>query len=147
MSGLGSGAGCFGNWDCAGRNKQSIHGKVIKWTAPVQTFCFLLSIDGPCQSLVLWPNLIMDYTPDNMSIYPSPTGLFSYPVFMFLTFIIPRHFFWCRLNHTLFISIQGLWFGNRFPGSKPLLAQAMNKIMKVQQYSCWIQYFCGTSVD
>ncbi|KAL9368375.1 hypothetical protein Peur_039574 [Populus x canadensis] len=40
------------------------------------------------ENLVLWPNLIMDYTPDNMSIYPSPTG------------------------------------------SKPLLAQAMNKIMK-----------------
>jgi pre-mRNA-processing factor 8 len=42
------------------------------------------------------PSLVakfMDYTPDNMSIYPSPTGLFSFPVFMFLTFIIPCLFF------------------------------------------------------
>jgi pre-mRNA-processing factor 8 len=129
------------------RKKQTIH--------PWKSY----KMNSSCADILLFsehrwsmskPSLVakfMDYTPDNMSIYPSPTGLFSFPVFMFLTFIIPCLFFWCRLNHTSFISIQGLWFGNRFPGSKPLLAQAMNKIMKVQQYSCWIQYFCGISVD
>jgi hypothetical protein len=83
MSGLGSGAGCFGNWDCTGRNKQSIQGKVIKWTAPVQTFCFFLSIDGPCQSLVLWPNLWITHPTTCLYIhlqlvcFPFPCSCFS----------------------------------------------------------------------
>ncbi|KAL2462760.1 Pre-mRNA-proCES [Forsythia ovata] len=51
----------------------------------------------------------MDYTTDNMSIYPSPTG-----VMMGLDLAYNLH----------------SAFGNWFPGSKPLLAQAMNKIMK-----------------
>ena len=51
----------------------------------------------------------LDYTTDNMSIYPSPTG-----VMMGID---------CAYNlHS--------GYGNWFPGSKPLLAQAMNKIMK-----------------
>ncbi|CAL9773912.1 unnamed protein product [Musa acuminata subsp. burmannicoides] len=51
----------------------------------------------------------MDYTTDNMSIYPAPTG-----VMIGLDFAYNLH----------------SAFGNWFPGSKPLLAQAMNKIMK-----------------
>ncbi|XP_071932860.1 pre-mRNA-processing-splicing factor 8A isoform X1 [Coffea arabica] len=51
----------------------------------------------------------MDYTTDNMSIYPSPTGL--------------------MIGIDLAYNLHSA-FGNWFPGSKPLLAQAMNKIMK-----------------
>lgn len=51
----------------------------------------------------------LDYTTDNMSIYPSPMG-----VMMGLDLAYNLH----------------SAFGNWFPGSKPLLAQAMNKIMK-----------------
>ncbi|OAO99508.1 hypothetical protein AXX17_AT4G44100 [Arabidopsis thaliana] len=51
----------------------------------------------------------MDYTTDNMSIYPSPTGVI--------------------IGLDLAYNLHSA-FGNWFPGSKPLLAQAMNKIMK-----------------
>ncbi|CAH8282452.1 unnamed protein product [Eruca vesicaria subsp. sativa] len=51
----------------------------------------------------------MDYTTDNMSIYPSPTGV--------------------MIGLDLAYNLHSA-FGNWFPGSKPLLAQAMNKIMK-----------------
>ncbi|KAH7855572.1 hypothetical protein Vadar_026369 [Vaccinium darrowii] len=51
----------------------------------------------------------MDYTTDNMSIYPSPTGV--------------------MIGIDLAYNSHSA-FGNWFPGSKPLLAQAMNKIMK-----------------
>jgi pre-mRNA-processing factor 8 len=88
----------------------------------------------------------MDYTTDNMSIYPSPTGMFScwVPVSSF-------HMLFCyKLNHAFICFCSGVMigldlaynlhsaFGNWFPGSKPLLAQAMNKIMKVH-FSCLIQ--------
>ncbi|XP_030969544.1 pre-mRNA-processing-splicing factor 8A [Quercus robur] len=51
----------------------------------------------------------MDYTTDNMSIYPSPTGV--------------------MIGIDLAYNLHSA-FGNWFPGSKPLLQQAMNKIMK-----------------
>ena len=51
----------------------------------------------------------LDYTSDNMSIYPSPTG-----VLVGLDLAYNLH--------------SG--FGNWFPGLKPLMQQAMNKIMK-----------------
>ena len=51
----------------------------------------------------------LDYTTDNMSIYPSPTG--------------------CMLGIDLAYNIHA-GFGNWFPGMKPLLTQAMGKIMK-----------------
>jgi pre-mRNA-processing factor 8 len=51
----------------------------------------------------------LDYTTDNMSIYPSPTG--------------------CLIGLDLAYNIQAA-FGNWFPGMKPLLSQAMGKIMK-----------------
>ncbi|CAI9112445.1 OLC1v1012897C1 [Oldenlandia corymbosa var. corymbosa] len=51
----------------------------------------------------------MDYTTDNMSIYPSPTGV--------------------MIGIDLAYNLHSA-FGNWFAGSKPLLAQAMNKIMK-----------------
>ena len=51
----------------------------------------------------------LDYTTDNMSIYPSPTG----------TLIS------IDLAYNLFSA-----FGNWFPGVKPLLHQAMQKIFK-----------------
>ncbi|KAH9310814.1 hypothetical protein KI387_025849, partial [Taxus chinensis] len=51
----------------------------------------------------------LDYTTDNMSIYPSPTGV--------------------MIAIDLAYNLHSA-FGNWFPGSKPLLAQAMNKIMK-----------------
>ncbi|KAH9611911.1 hypothetical protein KSS87_013298 [Heliosperma pusillum] len=51
----------------------------------------------------------LDYTTDNMSIYPSPTGV--------------------MIGLDLAYNLHSA-FGNWFPGSKPLLAQAMNKIMK-----------------
>ncbi|RRT51649.1 hypothetical protein B296_00043431 [Ensete ventricosum] len=51
----------------------------------------------------------MDYTTDNMSIYPAPTGV--------------------MIGLDLAYNLHSA-FGNWFPGSKPLLAQAMNKIMK-----------------
>ncbi|RHN38913.1 putative JAB1/MPN/MOV34 metalloenzyme domain, ribonuclease H-like domain, PRO8NT [Medicago truncatula] len=52
----------------------------------------------------------MDYTTDNMSIYPSPTGV--------------------MIGLDLAYNLHSA-FGNWFPGSKPLLQQAMNKIMKL----------------
>jgi len=52
----------------------------------------------------------LDYTTDNMSIYPSPTGAL----------------FAIDLAYNLYSG-----FGNWFPGAKPLLQQAMAKIMKV----------------
>ncbi|KAJ0966420.1 hypothetical protein J5N97_027558 [Dioscorea zingiberensis] len=58
----------------------------------------------------------MDYTTDNMSIYPSPTGV--------------------MIGLDLAYNLHSA-FGNWFPGSKPLLAQAMNKIMKVIHPSFW----------
>lgn len=51
----------------------------------------------------------LDYTTDNMSIYPSPTG--------------------CLLSIDLAYSLYS-GFGNHIPGGKPLLQQAMAKIMK-----------------
>lgn len=51
----------------------------------------------------------LDYTTDNMSIYPSPTG--------------------CMIGVDLAYNLHAA-FGNWFPGSKPLIQQAMAKIMK-----------------
>merc|ERR1719387_2613742 len=51
----------------------------------------------------------LDYTTDNMSIYPSPTGVL--------------------MGVNLAYNLQA-GFGNFFPGMKPLLSQAMAKIMK-----------------
>merc|ERR1719319_1851570 len=51
----------------------------------------------------------LDYTTDNMSIYPSPTGVLIA----------------IDLAYNLHSS-----FGNWFPGAKPLIQQAMAKIMK-----------------
>ena len=51
----------------------------------------------------------MDYTTDNMSIYPSPTG--------------------CLVAIDLAYNLHSA-FGNWFPGCKPLIQQAMAKIMK-----------------
>ena len=51
----------------------------------------------------------LDYTTDNMSIYPSPTG--------------------CLLAVDLAYSLYS-GYGNHIPGGKPLLQQAMAKIMK-----------------
>ena len=51
----------------------------------------------------------LDYTTDNMSIYPSPTG--------------------CMIAIDLAYNLHSA-FGNWFPGSKPLIQQAMSKIMK-----------------
>ena len=51
----------------------------------------------------------LDYTTDNMSIYPSPTG--------------------CLIAIDLAYSLYS-GFGNYIPGGKPLLQQAMAKIMK-----------------
>lgn len=51
----------------------------------------------------------LDYTTDNLSIYPSPTGVL--------------------VAFDLAYNLHSI-FGNWFPGVKPLLQQAMNKIMK-----------------
>ena len=51
----------------------------------------------------------LDYTTDSMSLYPSPTGVL--------------------LGIDLAYNVQS-GFGNWFPGSKPLIQQAMAKIMK-----------------
>ena len=51
----------------------------------------------------------LDYTTDNMSIYPSPTG--------------------CMISIDLAYNLHSA-YGNWFPGSKPLIQQAMAKIMK-----------------
>lgn len=51
----------------------------------------------------------LDYTTDNISIYPSPTG--------------------CLIGIDLAYNLHS-GFGNWFPGVKPLLHRAMNKIMK-----------------
>jgi pre-mRNA-processing factor 8 len=51
----------------------------------------------------------LDYTTDSISIYPSPTG--------------------CLIGIDLAYNIHSA-YGNWFPGSKPLIAQAMTKIMK-----------------
>ncbi|XP_014670795.1 PREDICTED: pre-mRNA-processing-splicing factor 8-like [Priapulus caudatus] len=51
----------------------------------------------------------LDYTTDNMSIYPSPTGLL--------------------ISLDLAYNLHSA-FGNWFPGGKPLIQQAMAKIMK-----------------
>jgi pre-mRNA-processing factor 8 len=52
----------------------------------------------------------LDYTTDNMSLYPSPTGVL-------VAF---------DLAYNIYSS-----FGNWFPGVKPLLTQALAKISKV----------------
>ncbi len=52
----------------------------------------------------------LDYTTDNMSIYPSPTGV--------------------MIGIDLAYNLHSA-FGNWFPGVKPLIIQAMAKIMKV----------------
>ena len=51
----------------------------------------------------------LDYTTDNMSIYPSPTG--------------------CMVGIDLAYNLHSA-YGNWFPGMKPLMQQAMAKIMK-----------------
>eukprot|EP01128_Nolandella_sp_AFSM9_P004797 TRINITY_DN2231_c0_g1_i2.p1 TRINITY_DN2231_c0_g1~~TRINITY_DN2231_c0_g1_i2.p1 ORF type:complete len:1862 (-),score=476.28 TRINITY_DN2231_c0_g1_i2:833-5914(-) len=51
----------------------------------------------------------LDYTTDNMSIYPSPTG--------------------CLIGVDLAYNVHAA-YGNWFPGSKTLISQAMSKIMK-----------------
>jgi len=51
----------------------------------------------------------LDYTTDNVSIYPSPTG--------------------CLIGIDLAYNAHS-GYGNWFPGAKPLLSQAMSKIMK-----------------
>jgi pre-mRNA-processing factor 8 len=51
----------------------------------------------------------LDYTTDNMSIYPSPTGV--------------------MIGLDLAYNLHSA-YGNWFPGSKPLIQQAMAKIMK-----------------
>jgi pre-mRNA-processing factor 8 len=51
----------------------------------------------------------LDYTTDNMSIYPSPTG--------------------CMVGVDLAYNLHSA-YGNWFPGMKPLAQQAMSKIMK-----------------
>nr|GFA42576.1 pre-mRNA-processing-splicing factor 8A [Tanacetum cinerariifolium] len=58
----------------------------------------------------------IDYNTDNMSIYPLPIG------------VMIR----LDLAYKLYFA-----FGNWFTGSKPLLAQAMNKIMKIIHTSVW----------
>ncbi|KAI5634602.1 PRP8 domain IV core domain-containing protein [Phthorimaea operculella] len=55
------------------------------------------------------PALFLDYTTDNMSIYPSPTGLL--------------------IAIDLAYNLHSA-YGNWFPGCKPLIQQAMAKIMK-----------------
>ncbi|KAL1220606.1 Pre-mRNA-processing-splicing factor 8A [Cardamine amara subsp. amara] len=57
----------------------------------------------------------MDYTTDNMSIYPSPTGVV--------------------IGIDLAYNVYSA-FGNWFPSSKSLLARAMNKIMKSNPSLC-----------
>ncbi|ESQ55973.1 hypothetical protein EUTSA_v10024184mg [Eutrema salsugineum] len=57
----------------------------------------------------------MDYTTDNMSIYPSSTGVV--------------------IGIDLAYNLHSA-YGNWFPGSKSLLAQAMNKIMKSNPALC-----------
>ena len=52
----------------------------------------------------------MDYMTDNLSIYRSPTGV--------------------MIGLDLAYNLHSA-FGNWFPGSKPLLQQALNKIMKL----------------
>ena len=79
----------------------------------------------------------MDYTTYSMSTYPSPIGVTSFHFF----FVLDIGFLLRANSHHLVLSdvMIGLdlaynlhsAFGNWFPGSKPLLQQAMNKIMKV----------------
>ncbi|KAF5181753.1 Pre-mrna-processing-splicing factor [Thalictrum thalictroides] len=57
----------------------------------------------------------MDYSTDNMSIYPSPTGV--------------------MIGIDLAYNLHSA-FGNWFPGSRPLLAKAMDKIMKSNPAQC-----------
>lgn len=56
----------------------------------------------------------LDYTTDNVSIYPSPTGV--------------------MIGIDLAYNLHSA-FGNWFPGMKPLIRQAMAKIMKVPSHS------------
>ena len=56
------------------------------------------------------PPRFLDYSTDNMSIYPSPHGV--------------------MIGLDLAYNLHSA-FGNWFPGVKPLLIQAMAKIMKV----------------
>ena len=73
----------------------------------------------------------LDYTMDNMSIYPSPTGCL---VAMDLAYNLHRYTHpypaipIILTNRVCFFSYSA--FGNWFPGSKPLIQQAMGKIMK-----------------
>ncbi|PIA30998.1 hypothetical protein AQUCO_05300078v1 [Aquilegia coerulea] len=57
----------------------------------------------------------MDYSTDSMSIYPSPTGV--------------------MIGIDLAYNLHSA-FGNWFPGSRPLLAKAMDKIMKSNPALC-----------
>lgn len=92
----------------------------------------------------------LDYTTDNMSIYPSPTGVL---IALDLAYNLHRSVFYSilcwwfkskshiQLDYTSQNSDRAanIWFacfylysayGNWFPGGKPLIQQAMAKIMK-----------------
>lgn len=79
----------------------------------------------------------MDYTTDNMSIYPSPTGNFIFSIIFSFSSLFGFGYELIRsILSGVMIGLDLAYnlhsaFGNWFPGSKPLLAQAMNKIMKV----------------
>jgi pre-mRNA-processing factor 8 len=55
----------------------------------------------------------LDYTTDNMSLYPSPTG--------------------CMIGIDLAYNLHSA-FGNWFPGSKPLIRMAMAKVCRPSSY-------------
>lgn len=71
----------------------------------------------------------MDYTTDNMSIYPSPTGMFINSwLYMFNSlswFFFSNRVTWIILFSGVMIGLDLAYnlhsaFGNGFPGSKPL---------------------------
>jgi hypothetical protein len=66
----------------------------------------------------------LDYTTDNMSIYPSPTGV--------------------MIGIDLAYNLHSA-YGNWFPGMKPLIQQAMAKIMKVGHMTCTFPSPCSYS--
>ena len=81
----------------------------------------------------------LDYTTDNMSVYPSPTGS------LLAIDLVSHRLTAVSFSHACFISPSTLLslalcplqaynlysgYGSWFPGAKPLLQQAMAKIMK-----------------
>ena len=73
----------------------------------------------------------LDYTTDNMSIYPSPTGVMvaldlAYNLHRCICTITNVRYFLYILLPLSSVSV----FGNWIPGMKPLMQQAMAKIMK-----------------